>query len=169
MQKFVLGVIVLLTICFMGCPMQTKKSIDGGSYKIPEWLLGKWVDQADTSANPIVCRIKHDGKKTGHAIVEVLDSAGKGAESSALIFSTVGDNIFVSAFEDSNDEYDAGYYLYKFNKKSEKEIELIPLKEEIVDAKITQDSLKSWLLHNMNDSTIYDYSDISKYSKMGKK
>ncbi|GEM_PF-2778377 len=169
MKNVVLGVFILLIFVLAGCPMQTKTSIDNGSYKIPEWLIGKWLDQADSTAGPTICRLIPDSKKTGHAMVEVLDSAGKAEESTSLIFSTVGENIFVSAFVDSNDEYDAGYYLYKFSKKSEKEFELIPLLKEVVDYTITQDSLKKWLTANMNDSTIYDFSDISKYFKMEKK
>ncbi|MCW3128000.1 MAG: hypothetical protein JWO03_3658 [Bacteroidetes bacterium] len=158
MKKVFLLVVPVALLLLTGCPLQTEKPMDNGSYNIPTWMNGKW---GTVLANYIV---KVEKGKPGVATVIDPDSVGK-AVPDTIIFSKVGDKVFASVYQKETDDSQAGYYVYLFKKISDTEIELKAVKANVVSSSASPAVIKKWLLENKDRPAIYDTTDITRFEK----
>jgi hypothetical protein len=162
MKKLLLLFVPAVLLMLTGCPLQTEKPIDSGSYPVPAWITGKWTSALGTNYDLKVVK-----GKLGTALYVEYDSAGnpnKGA-SNAILFSKIADKVFVSIYANETVDANAGYYLFLFKKISDREIELTALKENSVSFSASSDAIKKWLTTNKDNKAIYDSTDISRFRK----
>ena len=167
MKKFLFPFLFVGAILLMGCPLQTQKSIDEGSYDVPSWLFGKWKGKAKTDEKTTTYLVKKvEGNKT-KARAYVCDEKGTpNSEYKDIIFSTVGNKFFINVYEPGDSSLtDPGYYIYKLDKVSEKEFNLLPVLEHKIDYEVEPKELKAWLLEHKDDNSIFDVANIENYKK----
>ena len=166
MKKIITVICMAGMLILYGCPAQTEKSIDNGSYNVPTWMSGNWTE------------IKSNGKgdsyflesvkaSKGNILVYSLDSLGKhSSDSRRVILSEIGGAVFLNVYDAGDDEMsDPGWYLYKFQVVSKTEFTLLPLKENVVPRSATQEELRVFLEKNKDSNDIFDESQRSRYQK----
>jgi len=158
MKRLLSGCLLAAMLLLTGCPYESDTPVDQGSYPAPAWLPGKWqlVKQDGTGT---VYDLK--ANKGNAALLEATTSV----ETIRKIFlSKVGNSIYLSVYEPSDDMSEEGYYIYRLTKKSNTEIELLPVNEHINIS--GAGSLKEFLRQHENDETIFEKSELSTYKKL---
>lgn len=162
MRKILIAAVPVVLLLLTGCPAQTEKPMDEGSYAISTWINGKWTTAQGTSYD-----VKAETGKIGNAIYTEYDSLGKPDKSTAnrVIFSKIGDKVFVSAYVKEGVDNMAGYYIYLLKRISDKEMELMAVKEYKVRYSDSPEDIRKWLIANKDKGSTYDSTDVAHLSK----
>jgi hypothetical protein len=163
MRRFSFLPLLLLLVLLTGCPKEVDESIDDGSYTQTDWMLGKWT-----------C-VSGDDKGTEYTVTRDADNKAKliseekavngDLKKYGLIMSTVGKNFFASIYEMNEDDIATEYYILKLVKKSNKELELWPVKDTLVAIGTERDEMVPFLKAHGNEPGTYDMEDIVTYRK----
>ncbi len=155
-----IGVMFIIT----GCPLQTSRPVDEGSYTETGWLEGKWDRLASRGSEGKSYKVeKH--RKQGTMLAYDIINGKINNEGRVIILSNVGSAIFVSAYEEgSEDLTDKGYYIYKLLPKSNTEFDLIPVKEKSISKNASGRDIRAYLSANL-DGKIYELKDTEHYKK----
>ncbi len=166
MKKLAVYSLLVAMFLLAGCPVLTQNSIDEGSYEVPKWLPGKWHEVKDGHKKKEGYLLKK-GDKTGNLTCYDIDSTGRIDNQSArrIILSTVGNKIFLCAFSPADGNNDEGYYLFEFRKRSEKEFELVGIKEHSIDYDAASKDILAFLSANKDNTDIYSNDDETIYKK----
>jgi len=159
--SFLLLVSVMLVVT--GCPLQTNSPVDEGSYTETSWLEGKWDRQASRGSEGKSYVIKKH-RKPGNILAYDVINGTTDSKGRLIVLSNIGSTIFISAFEDSDDLTDKGYYIYKMIKKSSTEFDLLPVKENSIAKNVSGKDIRAYLNKNQ-DADIYEKKDIEHYKK----
>jgi hypothetical protein len=163
MKQFLTYGLLAVMLVLAGCPVQTKNSIDNGSYSVPAWMYGTWRKSGSSSKTSYL--LEKDERK-GYLKRYSVDSTGKvGKEAQPVVMSTIGDKIFLSVFTPADDMDQQGYYLYEFRKVGNKEFMLVPLKEKSIDYNATSEEIKRYIQERLNSTELYDLGDMETYVK----
>ena len=167
MKNTALSLLLIAMFVITGCPLQTKNSIDFGSYEVPAWLPGTWKkviakgELAKTGYN----LQKQDAK--GYLICYDVDSAGNvSSEGKETILSNVGGKVFIGVYEKGDDASEPGYYIFELRRVSDREMILAGVKEHKVDYDASSAELKKFLEENKNNPSLFDDAETTRYKKM---
>lgn len=168
MYKYTIIIACLfLGLCFLtGCPLEIQKSIDSGSYDVPAFMRGKWVEVTKTGARKNAYDLRPYKNNKNRFKAYILDSAGKvGVKFYDVIMSSVAGAIYLNVYEPGDDETPEGYYILQFRKISENEFTLTGLKENVLNADASQADIVHFLTVNKDKPDILDLSDEYHYKK----
>jgi hypothetical protein len=163
MKKLSLLLLVGVMLFITGCPLQTRQAIDEGSYTSTNWLMGNWTQQKADGTKGKSYLIKN-GDKPGRISVYSIIEGETEAKPRAVTLSNVGGKIFISAWDESDDAADAGYYIYQMVKKSSTSFELLPVKERSISYDATSEEIRSFLNEHLSGD-IYELKDVEFYKK----
>ena len=166
MKKFLficlaMSAILIITACANLC----KQSIDNGSYTIPKWMPGQWTElKTDGSKGSVTYKIE---ALKDTAYDKAGDPKDANFQKHPIIMSQIGATIFMSIYDKGNeaDAVDPGWYLYKFERISDKEFTLTPLKENTIGYEASQEQIQSYLKANKDKARTYDNAAIERYIK----
>ena len=167
-MKYIFAPLLLIVVLILqGCPLQTKNSIDEGSYDIPSWLPGKWKLMSNDDKTAPIYLLGKDESRKANMLAFPYDSLGNISTDNyyRMILSTVGDKIFVNVYDNGDSGGEEGYYIYLLKIISNTTIKLVGVKESSVDGDIEPEKLKEWLLAHKDDDSIYDSSEEQTYLK----
>jgi hypothetical protein len=165
-QVLVYGLLVAMLI-LAGCPVQTKNSIDEGSYDIPKAMNGVWQEAETSSGKAKKTYVLEVSNRKGNLKCYDADSTGTPDKSkqTPVIMSQVKGKVFLFAYRPEDDMDAAGYYIFEFRPVSDKEFKLVPVKEKSIDYNASPEEITKFLEQNINNNSIYDLSDVVRYVK----
>ncbi|MCB0699381.1 MAG: hypothetical protein H6551_12910 [Chitinophagales bacterium] len=99
--------------------------VDAGSNEVSEFLLGNWREQKNMDAGQTFQVFKNPNV-TGH--INIVP--GIGAMIPAIL-STAGPYTYLSVYEAGGKERPEGYYIFRLEQKSNAEIRLVPLRQDL--------------------------------------
>ncbi len=154
-----LGVMLVIT----GCPLNTEKPVDEGSYTATGWLTGKWIGQKanGTKGNTYIVE---KGDKPGNIRVYAVTDGKRAAKPRPVVLSSIGNKIFISAYEEGDEVDDSGYYIMLMVKKGNNAFDLMPVKEHSISSGSTSKEIRDWLTANA-DGDIYVADEVEHYKK----
>jgi hypothetical protein len=165
MRSFSFLPLLLLLVLLSGCPKEVDESIDDGSYTQTDWLVGKWtcLSGDDKGTEYTVTRDKTNKAK----LISEETGANGDQKRYGLIMSTVGKNLFASVYELDGDEDDipTEYFILKVVKKSNKEMQLWPVKETLAAIGTERDEMVPFLTAHGSEPATYDMEDVVTYRK----
>ena len=143
-------------VLIWGCPMQTENSIDNGSYPVPDWLTGKWMEIRNDSHGSIYMFNKDDVNPYMLKAF-TFDSTGffGNSDTVRILLSDIDGSVFFN-FYNSGENSNVSYLIFKMERTGKGEIMLRGLKEGLLDYSASQDEIKSFLIQNVKSDTIYD-------------
>lgn len=151
-MKALLSIILVLMVCIIsgGCPYETDVPIDNPSVKINSKLLGKWKDSQTEDASYKVSK-KDDFTYS----IEKSQKDSDDKEKYLAYASVINGTTFLNIWEDKGFEEKHSYSLYKMEVKSEKQITLTEVTENIDEKFISSDELKKFITANMKNSYFF--------------
>lgn len=154
MKKLALVLLLPIFLLLVACPYKSSSAIDEGSYKVPKWIIGKWINKSGTKYE-----IEQDPDSKYAIKAFIIDSLGNKTDKyEYAIISKVGKEAYFNVKVSGG----TGYYLFKLNKVSKKEFELWPIREK---AYLPAD-MKKHLKNNAGSTALFDMSDIYTYNKI---
>lgn len=166
MKKLAFASFLLCVLILFGCPARTEKSMDQGSYEVPAWLSGNWYILNDSNKISERYNIQPVQGKTGHLLVYTIKEDGSRQEPVIpCILSNVGGQVFLSAYMSGSDWIDKGWYILKFREISNREFELLPVKENAINYSAAPDEIIAFLKKNKDNAGIYELEDTGRYLK----
>jgi hypothetical protein len=156
---FVAGLMLVIT----GCPLRTDLPIDAGSYTSTGWLLGKWTEQKNDGTAGDIYLVKK-GNRPGIVQIYEVTKGESSARPRPSVLSSIGNKIFINVYDEDEDN-DKGYYIYQLRKISDKEIELLPVREYSIEASASAKKLQAFLREHLNDEAIYEPKEIARLKK----
>lgn len=149
-----LAAMLLLT----GCPYSSDTPVDPGSFSVPAWLTGKW-QEVKSDGNGTVYELKPDKGNSS-----ILTATVPGEKEKKVYMSKVGSSVYMSVYEAGDDLSDEGYYIFRMTKKSNTEMELLPLKEHADVGSAA--SLKEFLRQHENDDAVFEKTELMQFKKI---
>lgn len=157
MKQLFIYSLLAATILLTGCPYSSDTPVDQGSFPVPAWLAGKW-QEVKSGGNGTVYELKPDKGNSS-----ILTATVPGEKEKKIYMSKVGNRVYMSVYEAGDDLGDEGYYIFRMTKKSNTEMELLPLKEHADVSNAA--SLKEFLRQHEDDDTVFEKSELMLFKK----
>ena len=168
MKYLLFAVLIGCSFLLAGCPLQTGSPIKGEEVSVPEWMLRRWLEiKADTPTGKVYL-VEADASDKAKMRIIPIDAAGKPDMESVrpAFISRVNGQPFLSIYEAGDEATDEGYYHYALGRNTGNgDIQLVPLKEYLVDAETSGEKLAAFIAAQTKSDDYLDKGAIERFRK----